>query len=219
MALAAATPTEPAEDVVARHLIDSPFAAARAIAEWDPLADERAVYDQLVRVTGEAAAGNLRRSEELLVGQALVLDAMFHALARRARANLDHAPGVAETALRLALKAQSQSRATLETLGTLLHPPTAAFIRQHGDNSTAQVLIGRPPVAGARSEMSPSELLDGGTPHGERLDGGTSRAAIGRDPRLAPVDALHGAAHAGREGGRVEERLPGRREAADAGDR
>jgi hypothetical protein len=219
MALAAATPTEQAEDVVARHLIDSPYPAARTIAAWDALADERAVYGQLVTITGEAAAGNLRRSEELLMAQAVSLDAVFHALARRARANLDHAPGIAETALRLALRAQSQSRATLEALGALLHPPTAAFIRQHGDGNTAQVLIGRPTVAGARGESPPSELLDGGTPHGERLDGGTSRAAIGRDSRLAPVDALHGAAHAGREGDFIEERLPGRREAADAGDR
>lgn len=218
MALAAATPTEAPEEIVARHLVNTPFPAARTIAAWDPLADERAVYGQLVKITGEAAAGNLRRSEELLMAQAVTLDAVFHALARRARANLDHAPGVAETALRLALKAQSQSRATLEALGALLHPPTAAFIRQLGDGNTTQVMFGRPTIAGARSESLPSEQ-SGDLRHELLPDARASTAAGRADPALAPVGALDGAAHAGREGDRPDEQLPRRHEAAAAGSR
>jgi hypothetical protein len=198
MAMAATHPSEAAADIAARHLVATPYQAARSIAAWDAYADERAVYDQLVAITGEAAAGSLRRSEELLMAQALVLDAMFHALARRARANLDHAPGVAETALRLALRAQSQSRASLEALGELLHPPTAAFIRQ-GDHATAQVLIGRPPVTGARSESPPSE--QSGCLRHELLPDARASTAPGRaDPALAPVGALDRSAHASREG-------------------
>jgi hypothetical protein len=217
MAMAATHPSEAAADIAARHLVATPYQAARSIAAWDTFADERAVYDQLVTITGEAAAGSLRRSEELLMAQAVTLDLLFNSLARRARSNLDQAPEYAETVLRLALRAQSQSRATLESLGALLQPSTTAFIRQ-GDHATAQVLIGRPPVTGARSESPPTE--QSGDQRHELLPDARASTAAGRaNPALAPVGALDRSAHASREDDRVEERRPGRHETAAAGDR
>jgi hypothetical protein len=192
MAMAATHPSEAAADIAARHLVATPYQAARSIAAWDAYADERAVYDQLVAITGEAAAGSLRRSEELLMAQAVTLDAMFHTLARRARPNLDQAPEYAETVLRLALRAQSQSRATLETLGVLLQPSTAAFVRQ-GDGSTAQINVGAPSPppfdTGAREAYLPTE--QSGDQRHELLPDAQASTAPGRaDPTLAPVGAL-----------------------------
>ena len=65
--------------------------------------------------------------------------------------------GYAETVLRLALRAQSPSRATLETLGVLLQPPPTAFVRQ-GDGSTAQRvdLIAQPANAGGPRNARPN---------------------------------------------------------------
>ena len=53
----------------------------------------------------------------MLTAQAHTLDALFTALVQRAALNSGEYIGAADTYNRLALKAQSQCRATLETLG------------------------------------------------------------------------------------------------------
>jgi hypothetical protein len=50
------------------------------------------------------------------------LDAIFNEMARRAALNMGQHLGPTETYMRLALKAQSQSRATLETLAEIKNP-------------------------------------------------------------------------------------------------
>jgi hypothetical protein len=191
MTLMASSPTETAEEVVARHLVRSPWAAARTTSAWEALGDVRAVHDQLVAVTAEAAAGELRRPAELLMAQSVALDTMFNVLARRAGASLDAHPEAAERFLRLALKAQSQSRATLESLGLLLHPRAVAFVRQDGGAMQINMAPGAPGAPGAvpraHGATEPTKLL--GDEHGERLDRSATRAAIGGDPALAPVGA------------------------------
>ncbi len=217
MTLMASSPTETVEEVVARHLVRSPWAAARTTAAWEPLGDVRAVHDQLVAVTAEAAAGELRRPAELLMAQAATLDNVFNVLARRAGTNLDARPEAAERFLRLALRAQAQSRATLESLGLLLNPRSTAFVRQDGGAMQINMAGAPGAVPRAHGVTPPSELMGG--PHGERLDGRATRAAIGGDQALAPVGAGDGAANTGREGNLVAERLPGRDASATSGDR
>src|SRR6188472_2187520 len=71
-----------------------------------------------------AISGDTGRMEEMLVTQAHTLDLIFNNLTRRAVANMQegYVP-VAETYLRLALKAQSQSRASIESLAQIKNPP------------------------------------------------------------------------------------------------
>ena len=71
--------------------------------------------------------GDTRRIEAMLYAQATALQTIFTNLARRANAQ-DYLKQM-ETHLRLALKAQSQCRATLETLATVKAGP-AIFARQ-----------------------------------------------------------------------------------------
>src|SRR5512137_700194 len=71
----------------------------------------------------EVQAGSMASAEATLVAQADTLDAIFNELARRAAMNMGEYLGATETYLRLALKAQSQCRATLETLAAIKNPP------------------------------------------------------------------------------------------------
>ncbi len=71
--------------------------------------------------------GDLSRAEAMLTTQAHTLDAIFNNLASRAikaeyMNNLD-------TYLKMALRAQSQSRATWEALSAIKHPPTMGYVK------------------------------------------------------------------------------------------
>lgn len=108
-------------------------------------------------------AGDMKRAEAMLYGQAHALQAIFTTLALRANAQecLSHV----ESYLRLALKAQSQCRVTLETLATIKAGP-AIFARQaniaHGPQQVNNG-VSRPVRADARAEQlesAKSELLE-----------------------------------------------------------
>src|SRR6185437_12897800 len=80
--------------------------------------------------TDAVQAGNLHAAEDMLFAQAHTLQALFHELVRRAGMNMGEYINAAETYMRLALKAQSQCRATLETLATIKNPTPVTFVRQ-----------------------------------------------------------------------------------------
>ena len=86
----------------------------------------RALSDQAKDVHG----CDLKRGESILIVQAHTLDAIFNELAQRAALNMGKYLGACETYLRLALKAQSQCRATLETLAAIKNPTPVAFVKQ-----------------------------------------------------------------------------------------
>jgi len=67
--------------------------------------------------------GDLSGAEAMLTAQASSLNAIFAEMARRAAANMGEYLTATETYLRLALKAQAQCRATLETLATIKAGP------------------------------------------------------------------------------------------------
>jgi hypothetical protein len=60
--------------------------------------------------------------EEMLYGQSVALQTIFTSLARRSVQNAGEYMDAAEKYMRLALKAQSQCRATLETLAIIKNP-------------------------------------------------------------------------------------------------
>jgi hypothetical protein len=70
-------------------------------------------------------AGDPKDSKRMLAAQAIALDATFTEMLRRSALNLADYPDAAERYLRLALKAQANSRATLEALHRLSEPPPA----------------------------------------------------------------------------------------------
>lgn len=80
-------------------------------------------------------AGDMSRVEAMLFAQAHALQSIFMNLARRSTAQ-EYVKN-AETYLRLALKAQSQCRATLETLAAIKNPPVV-FAQQANINNGGQ---------------------------------------------------------------------------------
>lgn len=140
---------------------------------------------------GSVHGGDLKRVETMLVSQAHSLDVMFTHLARRGRSQ----EGLRqfETHLKLALKAQSQCRATLETLVAIKNPPI--FARQaniaHGPQQVNNDSAGI--TRAEQIENKPNELLE--HDHGQRLDTRTKSTAGGGDQELATVEAIHRPAH------------------------
>lgn len=137
--------------------------------------------------------GDLSGAEAMLAAQASSLNAIFAEMARRAAANMGEYLGATETYLRLALKAQAQCRATLETLATIKAGP-AIFARQaniaHGPQQVNNGgAIGRADSRAGNSEPVKNELL--GVSDGERLDTGTAGTAGRSNPALATVGEVN----------------------------
>ena len=87
---------------------------------------------ELQRHAQAVRAGNLGRSEAMLMAQAITLDTLFHTLTEWALNNAKEGGNAThfETCMRLAFKAQSQCRATNETLAEIKNPPNVAFFKQ-----------------------------------------------------------------------------------------
>lgn len=135
-------------------------------------------------------AGDLNHAEAMLSAQAIALNTLFGALSQRFAMNMGTNMEAMEAYLKLALRAQNQCRATLETLATIKNPPVV-FAKQaniaHGHqqvNNGAAVPVSR--VRGMK--RSQTKLLE--TEHGERLDTGTTTTAGGSDPAMATVEVL-----------------------------
>lgn len=77
---------------------------------------------ELNRQVREAQNGDRKHAEALLQGQAITLNAIFAEMARRAALNMNSNIPATEAYMRMALRAQNQSRATLETLSAVKNP-------------------------------------------------------------------------------------------------
>ena len=164
-----------------------------------------------ISVTKEKAnklkGGDLSEVESTLMAQALTLDAMFNEISRMAVANMGGQYMAAfEIYMRLALKAQSQSRSTLETLAEVKYPKAATFVRQqnvayqqqvNNGESLKQVKETVPAPACEKNINQSNELLEAN--HGEWLDTGATGATIGNDKKLEAVGKINGRKNNGRK--------------------
>jgi hypothetical protein len=94
----------------------------------------------VLKVGDKAAAGDLAIASRLLVSQAITLDSMFTEMARRTALNMGEYINAAESYGRLALKAQSNCRATLEALAKL-HQPREQTVRHVHVNEGGQAIV------------------------------------------------------------------------------
>ncbi len=150
--------------------------AAAVIAEYGKPFGEQdmgALIEELVDSIEKVNDGDMKRCEGMLIGQAHALQAIFMNLSRRAvnQDNMKHY----ETFLRLALKAQGQCRATLETLAAIKNPPVIFAKQANISNGHQQINNGVPSHAGEIKNQQ-YELLE--QTHGERLDTRTKGEAI-----------------------------------------
>lgn len=96
--------------------------------------------DHIHAVTHEAAGGDIAMGSKILAAQAVTLDSMFAELARRAAMNMGEYINAAERYGRLALKAQSNCRTTLEALAKL-HQPREQTVRHVHVNEGGQAVV------------------------------------------------------------------------------
>ncbi|MFP5374528.1 MAG: hypothetical protein ACLGHW_06475 [Gammaproteobacteria bacterium] len=146
----------------------------------------------LQRLIKASKAGDTGLADTLLVAQASVLNSIFLECTRRAANNMGEYPEAMETYMRLGLKAQSQCRATMESLSKIKNPPNATFVKQANIAHNQQVNNGQ--AEPARTETirnTPIELLEEG--HGEGVDASATGAPGRGDPHMETVGEVHGA--------------------------
>ena len=133
------------------------------------------------------SAGGLSRSEAALMSQATTLKALFHSLPGWALNHLKEGGNAAyfEMHMRLALKAQSQSRATIETLGEIKNPRQVAFVKQANiAGGNQQVNNGAQSVA-RENKIQQNRLLE--EQDGKRMDFGAATASGNTHTDVVPV--------------------------------
>ena len=148
----------------ARVVTSPEVAAYRVIAMVQPQNVKDAIDTPtfLAALRDEAAAvreGNLSHAEAMLINQASALQALFVRLSERAMEQT-HMPNL-EGFMRMALRAQSQCRASLETLAAIKNPPIVYAKQANVTTGPQQVNNGIPSRAGENAIEQTQ--LSGGT--------------------------------------------------------
>ena len=165
---------------------------SKTLGDVDATEAMAALIAEIQRVQG----GDMTSAEGMLAAQAVTLNAMFTQLAHTA-SKMTIVDQI-DRFVRLALKAQGQCRATLETLALIKNPPV--FARQaniaHGPQQVNNTAGGVPVADPSRTEHHESGTTKLVEPHGERLDFGATRTTGHRDPAMAAVGTIKRPAHA-----------------------
>lgn len=132
---------------------------------------------------------DLSRAEGMLSAQAHTLDGLFAKLTGDAlkSSNLDKL----ERYMKLALKAQNQARATVQTIVELKAPKKYAFVQQANIGGQVQVNNQREPTRTGEKRNAPNELME--EHHGEWMDTRASGTAGRTNPAMATLGEKHGA--------------------------
>jgi len=154
--------------------------------------DLMAAMDVLAEHQKEINAGDMSRTESMLMNQAVALQSIFVDLALRAKGQTG-LPQL-QTLTGLALKAQSGCRATLQALGELKYPRQATFVKQANIAHGPQQINNASTQAGADSharEIKPqqNELLEDARHGSTQLD--TRATATRSNPAMAAVESVH----------------------------
>lgn len=188
---AAGLPNEDKAIAIARTILRPTVLAAVTLKEYGKGCgnlDLSGLIDALTAQTKAVTDGDLGRGEAMLTAQAHTLDAVFNNLARRA-INAEYMDNL-DRYLKLALRAQSQCRATWETLATIKNPPMMGYVKQaniaHGHQ---QVNNAASPAGGTSRPREnvdlQNKLLEENS--GERLDIGAAGASGRANPAMAPL--------------------------------
>jgi hypothetical protein len=174
-------------------------AAERKSSTVDML-DVPTLLEQLRAEAKAVQEGSLAQAEAMLANQAVALQSLFARLVERGMSN-DTLPAF-EANMRFALRAQSQCRATLETLALIRQGPTV-IARQANIATNQQINVGTP--GDSRASGSAAQAANGLLEEADeqRLDGCATGTAGGSNRVLAPVGGIDGAGDARGQGAGV----------------
>ncbi len=181
---------ESEERAIARMALSPSFQSALTYSDYSKTYGEldlMSLADELKHQIGQTVDGNLDRAEAMLTSQAHTLDAIFGNLARRA-IHAEYLPQF-DTYLKLGLRAQSQCRATWETLATIKNPVGRAYVGQANFAHNQQVNNKTDPSRMRKKENPPNVQLE--KTDGKRLDSGTPQQAVKSDQALETVGKKH----------------------------
>ena len=168
-----------------------------------PSTDTQELLNQIAAQCRKVQNGELGRAGTILISQALSLDVIFAKLALNASVNLNENVHAAEIYLRLALKAQSQCRSTLETLVMIKNPPVIFAKQANIAQGHQQINNGNGPAPARvkNIESKPNELLE--HDHGQWLDTGTASETGRSNKAMATVAVINGSKDRRRKGKRA----------------
>lgn len=193
------TPDQTPEQAVAAVALNPAVNAATVVDTYqknimgDDL-DTDALVATLRASMDRSAAGDTSGLEAMLIGQATALQTIFVSLAKRA--HHQQYQQHLEAFLGLALKAQSQSRATIQAVIDLKYPRQATFVKQaniaHGPQQVNNGQhTGGDHVRALENQSEQNELLEGVTYGGAQVDTRTAAAAARGDPTVEALAASH----------------------------
>ena len=178
----------PREQVIADLILSGLMNSTEIILTYNPTEqlDGTETLLSLSRKIDSLSKGKTWEMEQMLVSQAVALDAIFTRLSLRAHGNFGEYIKAGETYLRLALKAQSQCRATLESLAEIKNPRpyiqnNRAEYQQVNNGAVRNSETNTRPPAHAEKSFSTNELLEDKTHEQEWLDTRTPTEAIRSD--------------------------------------
>lgn len=194
-----ASSSTPAQNIAKHVATVASIQAVTAIEAWTKHTinadlDLVALLDKIEAQIEAVRNGDMTEVEAMLFGQALTLQATFTALSRRAAANVGLNVNVTDIYLKLALRAQGQCRATLETLAEIKNPRSVAFIKQGNFAQNQQINHGSAtePRTHEKNSVAPNELLtDERLNNGKSMDTGAAGAASASNPRMEALDGGH----------------------------
>ena len=153
--------------------------------------DTPALIDALRAQTKAVQKGDLRAAEAMLMNQATALQSLFVKLTETGlQANLLRQQ---ETALRLALKAQSQCRATLETLANIKNPPVV-YAKQANVTTGPQQINNGPqtaPTGTRETKFQENKLKELDHEAQQCMDTGTTSSAGGTHQGAKTMAPVH----------------------------
>lgn len=183
------------ERLLAEHAFDPANAnASTALSFFKHLLPDLSLQECAMVIKEDIQAvnnGNLDKLEGMLTGQATVLNAMFNSMARLAM-HTEYLPR-ADAFMKIALKAQSQCRTTVEAIAEIKYPKSATFIRQANIAGQQQVNNGAGLPAQEKNITPTNELLTESTY--ATLDARGAGTTSGIDSGLETVEAVNRANH------------------------
>jgi hypothetical protein len=195
------TGDESKDFVIAKAAL-SPYLSAAVVADayqaniMGPDVDLMEMVNVLTENTRQTQDGDLSHLEGMLLSQATSLQTIFASLAKRAQVQTSQRN--LEAFLGLAMKAQSQSRATIATLVDLKYPRQAAmFVKQTNVAHGAQQVNNHlEPGVGSRTseiELQQTKLTVEHSNGGTTMDTRATTTAGGCHPAFQDMAPLHGA--------------------------
>ena len=175
---------EDQDEAISKTLSRPETQAAVTIQKLTDLHDVNALAKILSKQTADVVGGNMTRPESMLLSQAHTLDALFNSLVMKGLGQT-HMPHY-EAFMRLAFKAQSQCRSTLQTLSDIKNPSVVYAKQANITNGNQQINNGVPAPRTQENIKYSNELLE--HTHGERLDTREKSTASCINSELAAVE-------------------------------